>query len=551
MPFKVPYDWKIERLQEEGGDRIVYLSISIPTPDPLRPRVIISPFGDTMNATNLVAKLKNHGVAIPGDAKAIEVVQAIEAAAPIDTGLLATTTGWKDLNGALAYVLPNRVLSAKEVVAHPDPKLAVDGLAVRTSGTLATWQKEVARLARNSPQASLAIVASLAGCMLRFTGLSESMTVNFFGKSSGGKTTAILAAASAWGHPENIARWQATQTGLMHMAAANSDAAFILDDAERADLNPARRLAVVHEMIHVFASGTSRVVSRSMRDQLPNFQVRVIPLSTSPSSIRADALERRRLFTAGDAARLFEIPVSDGDVGGIWRPLDGSAPPADTAALSKKLTGAARLHFGTAGPALIRYIIRNRDEVAYHLARYSAKLELPLETVNAEVKGRIGDKVRFLYAAARLARRAGIIDWDKDWLKKVALFAYESVVSGAFPEDSIVPILESGFMSLVADEARFLPVKSIQKAAMSEDVVGLVVSAKDRIYAKREALIAALSSRSGLAINRSIERALLEGWLKAGFLLKGQGDTPTRTVIVGGQKVRMLEFVLSKRAPIS
>ena len=109
-------------------------------------------------------------------------------------------------------------------------------------GTLEGWQQEVAAPAAGNSRLVLALSVAFAGPLLRFAG-EESFGFHFAGSSSGGKTTALRVAASAWGG--SLASWRTTDNAAEAMARAANDGFLALDEL-RSSRSSRRRSDGVH-----------------------------------------------------------------------------------------------------------------------------------------------------------------------------------------------------------------------------------------------------------------------------------------------------------------
>lgn len=543
MSFILPENWTVKRLQGTEKARLHYICVTVPDAT-TGTRDIIQPAGSTANPSQFVKVLKDHGAILPPSAKAVEVVQAIEMATSESVdGVFARTTGWHAATGGLVYVFPSLHTHDSDAKIYSDPALVQDSLCVGTEGTLESWKEQVASLAEASVYASFAIMVALAGCLAKFSGLPELFVINLFGKSSTGKTTSINAAASVWGPSSSISRWLSSPTGLLHAAAANSDSAFILDDVEKSDFDPKRRPEFVREMIHPLTGGQTRRVARGHREALPDLEFRVIPLSTSPASIRSEVATRGAVpLTFGDGVRLLELAVPDGEQGGIW--ASNSAVLGQTPAdLSKALSLAAKGHYGTAGPALVKFVLENQAHIVAMLSRYGNQFSVPITGDHEDMKGRILDKMRLVYASARIARKAGILPWSKAKVFSVVASAYHLAIETSFAEVGRQHRLITLLHQVLNDKRKFIRFGGrTSDFTFPEGYVGAFSRDAGRFYAQLGPIFRQLGECSGEAVKGSEQNGLISLLLASGSLLPGQGESPTRTIQFANSKQRMLEF---------
>ena len=99
-------------------------------------------------------------------------------------------------------------------------------------------KEELNNLLSESPMLQLAVVAGASSATLGFLGQVEPLTtpiIHFFGDSSVGKTTGLVAAASVWGKPDVesglLSTWNQTELSLMQRLANNFGVAVALDES--------------------------------------------------------------------------------------------------------------------------------------------------------------------------------------------------------------------------------------------------------------------------------------------------------------------------------
>lgn len=128
--------------------------------------------------------------------------------------------------------------------------------AYRQRGTWDGWREAVEEV-RSYPLVMLALYASLAAPLVGMLDL-DGFIVDFSAKTSRGKTTALIAAASAWGDPrpgELVRTWAATRASIEALAAVSCHLPVILDESTHlAKLrdNPAE------DTIYMLANGQSK-----------------------------------------------------------------------------------------------------------------------------------------------------------------------------------------------------------------------------------------------------------------------------------------------------
>ena len=97
-------------------------------------------------------------------------------------------------------------------------------------GDLAQWQKEVAAPCSGNNYLLLALSCAFAGPLLEPLNI-PGLGIHYFGDSTTGKSTALAAAASAWGSPKFMLSWRTTVNGLEIQAASRSSTVILLDES--------------------------------------------------------------------------------------------------------------------------------------------------------------------------------------------------------------------------------------------------------------------------------------------------------------------------------
>lgn len=127
---------------------------------------------------------------------------------------------------------------------------------IKTRGTLEDWQRVNAEIAPHSMRLSFAVAAALAAPVLPIVG-DMSRIFHFYGQSSGGKTSLMLAAASVWGDKTFKRSWDTTKTAPSSLAKMYNNLPLIFDE-----LAAARD--VVKDVGYMIGNGQDR--SRSDRN---------------------------------------------------------------------------------------------------------------------------------------------------------------------------------------------------------------------------------------------------------------------------------------------
>jgi hypothetical protein len=277
----------------------------------------------------------------------------------------------------------------------------------QVAGDQKGWQDSVGSLALQSNYLAFAIMAHLAGPLLTDVELPEDPVFNWVGPSSVGKTTGVKAGASAVGHPDAIRSWDMSERGLEEASAAYNDLTLVLNAAEK--VTPRKRRAILNRIVHMVAERESTTRSVAVQGQLPNRTWRTCVLSTSNKTGAEMAAELGVPWEPQDAARFIDIPVLPAEEGGIfdWLKDDTDAAKAG-AELIARLEAALSKHYGVLLEPWIEYLltIDVHSEVARNVQRF-----LKRTGPHTALETRIAKKVALVYAAGKIAIKAGLLKW--------------------------------------------------------------------------------------------------------------------------------------------
>jgi len=313
----------------------------------------------------------------------------------------ATVTGW---HGG-AFVLPNEVIGADDIWFQAPDRIASYGAA----GTLDGWKAEVAAVAVNNPALVLAISAALAGPVLECLNISGG-GIHFYGDSSTGKTTALMAGVSAWGGPTYRRTWRTTANGLEGAAKLHAGTLLALD--EIGEVTPKD----LYEAAYHLCNGTGKLRANVHGNARDLARWRVFILSTGEVTIASRMSEGGFAAKAGQAVRILDIPVSG--TYGLFDELHGHYSGA---ALSQAIVSSAAKHYGHAGPAFVRAWIEwvKNSNLSEHVAGIERKF--------GRIDGQNGRAARLLATCAiagEIAAASNIVPWKPEMATSAAIHAF-------------------------------------------------------------------------------------------------------------------------------
>ncbi len=316
--------------------------------------------------------------------------------------IAARSVGW---HGA-AFVLPDEVFGEVDVWYQSEAATVAE---FDQSGTLDEWRGQVAALAPGNWPLTLAISAACAGPLMALAHV-EGCGLHLVGDSSGGKTTSVQAAQSVWGGPGGLRTWRATSNGLEGAASESNDTLLVLDEIGEADGKE------VGAVVYAIANGRGKTRANRQGYARTVARWRTVLLSTGEKSLEAHMSEAGKQVRAGQGVRLLNIPV-----GGRFGAFDDLHGRDSGRAFADEIKTACALHYGTAGRALLRYLVdRSTEDYAELLARYTARFQ-----ADSGQEGRAARQLALVALAGELATKAGITGWPPGTALAAARTAFD------------------------------------------------------------------------------------------------------------------------------
>lgn len=306
---------------------------------------------------DLRGELLNMGVEIDPDAFKL-LNRYLQGQHPKRQAIAATATGW---HSPTLFIMPRENIGTGDAIYQSEAANLDD---FRQAGTLEAWRVEIGARCAGNPLLMLGICAALAGPLLYHL-QRQGGGFHIVGDSSTGKSSAIQAATSVWGHGEQFKRtWRATGNGLEGIAAQRNDTLLALDEIGEAD--PREIGAVVYAM----ANGTGKARASRNGGARPTKRWRVILFSSGELGLSAHMAEAGKRSRAGQEVRLLDIPARR--TYGAWDDLHGMAGGRE---FSDAIQRASVTNYGHTGPAFIRKLLEcgEVDDLPAVLAALCAK----------------------------------------------------------------------------------------------------------------------------------------------------------------------------------
>lgn len=346
----------------------------------------------------------------------------LREANPTARARIVKTTGWHQAGQSEpVYVLPSRTFGASNEqwlydVNGDKPK----HFAAR--GTLSEWRDNVAALCVGNTRLVFAVSAAFAAPLLYLTKY-ESGGFHFGGNSSDGKTTAMIAACSVSGPPDEYKQqWRVTDNSLEGLAVRYCDALLPLDDLGQSDAK------TIGPSIYMLGNekGKSRMTEQTgMRKTL---EWRLLFLSTGELGLEAKMNEAGQTVRAGQESRMAEIPADAGAGKGAFENTHDSD---DSQKFSDHVKAMSRKYYGMALQAWLEKLI-TADQMAL-VGQVDAATAKFIETqLSSEAHGqakRVARRFALVGAAGELATAFGITGWDKGEAMKAAARCFNDWLS--------------------------------------------------------------------------------------------------------------------------
>lgn len=533
---------------EHETDKTDYLRVTFPRTNGRSDGEILVRPSEYGKRSQFVSRLMDLGALEPDKHKWPTFAEIASGSDPGGVPIVTPTIGWKGEHPNRGFLLPGYWAGDPSAEPLLMPGAREDCIASGVAGDLSTWKRKVARPAKWSPYVAIALLTSLAGSLLVYCRIRESFIVNLAGQSSTGKSTGTYVAASVWGDAQNLWVWNSTPRSLAEAAAAHKDLCLIPDDTEPAGDGKTSGLESLQKDIHTLASGKPKRHSKSVSstDQLPRLTSRCTVLASSPQSVEAYFREKGWKRTDGDRVRLLEMGVPDASEGGVWkyRPEDEKRT---TSELSDALYVAATKNHGVAGRAWVDYLVSVHATLEEDVAKYSRDFIQRYAKDASGPKLRIVEKVAFLFAVARIARKAEILPWSTERAREITSFAYQEMLKAGFPDEADTTTFVSAMHARLQTKGVFLKVRdgALNSVDLPADFDGFAHQKTAKVYVRYDAFVdiceQCLPSRAG---GQKQIRSLISALQASGVLLPGHGRGSTQDVTIAAGQLKFLVFDL-------
>ncbi len=368
--------------------------------------------GDGLEASG---RLLSEGLAIAPKARQL-VIEYLQTQNPEKRARTTNRTGWHGVNNDLVFVLPDGSIGQSDdewlfADARPDSNL------FRQRGTLKQWRDHVAALCAGNSRLTFAVSVVFAAPLLHLIEM-ESGGFHYRGTTSSGKTSALYMAGSVCGSPEYLQRWRSTDNGLESTALSHCDAILTLDELKMIDAR------IAGESAYMLANGSAKVRANQNGGARNTARWRLLFLSSGELSLSQHMAEVGKKTPAGAELRMADIPADAGCGMGCFENLHGFE---DGDKFAKALGVVVNKYYGTAFPAFIEHVLKNRESLRDSLA--DARLKFEKATLTSEAGGqvqRVAARFALAGAAGELATEWGITGWQPGEAMQAALTCFKA-----------------------------------------------------------------------------------------------------------------------------
>jgi len=304
--------------------------------------------------------------------------------------------GWTDAEGT-SFVVGNREIF-KDRIAFNAPSAHTLGLfpAFEPNGSLEGWKETLDFYNKDGFEVHQYVVgAGFGSILMHFIDDIACSALHIYSKASGvGKTTALNAAASIWGNPEDLLIHKADTMNLkMHRSEVLHSLPLLMD--ELTNTSPQELSNISYQ----FTSGKQRgrLVSGANQERVRGLPWSLLAVTTGNTSI----IERIRMYKAGpnaEAQRILEARVPR-----MFNDYEDKA-------LTDKFSRAISTNYGHAGVLFVQYVMNNKEAVMDLIDKVQYRIDKEAKLTSENRFWSVGVTVTLV--GLILARRIGLVNYD-------------------------------------------------------------------------------------------------------------------------------------------
>jgi hypothetical protein len=375
--------------------------------------------------------------------------------------------------------------------------------------------------------------------------LSETAVFNFAGESGTGRTVLSQAASGIIGSPAAIITWEFTRRGLEESCDARNDLVLVLDDTEKNtdDRSFKTALRIVNQVI---TSGQSKVIAKVARqNSLPSLRWSTFGITSSPKPLEDLAEEVGWKRSKGERVRWIDISVPPPSQGGMFDCLTGgdSNRVGEASNLIARLERGVAQNYGLVFPRWVKYLLE--EDRSRELFELVDKFVCRVARQGEGWDQRFAKKFGVVFAAGKLATKAGILPWNEGWAWKAARTCYRRALAEINADEELAQAKLRGLWRLSGDRTAFLRVLtgSARVAEFTTGTLGIICTHKNNeVCGVRE------NTLRRFAGSKHVAELIIAQLLRHGALGDGQGHArtcqlPVR-IKVSGKTIRRPRFFI-------
>jgi len=307
-----------------------------------------------------------------------------------------TRTGWREDS----FVLPGLVIGSDAGNIRFAGMDSHFGLAKR--GDIKSWKQIVGSMSAKNSRLVFAISAAFGSPCLKILN-AESGGFHFRGRTSVGKTTALLAGASVIGGPESLRSWRTTANGLETIAEAHNDLPLMLDEIGQCEPRQ------VGEIAYLLANGQGKTRMDADANAQKRYRWQVLFLSSGEEKL-SRYLERANVVVrGGQEVRLLDIEADAGQGYGILDDVKGFESSGE---FIDAFQHAAKSNYGAVGLAFLERLTTDVDAARLFIQiRVQQFVSAHVPATSPGEVGRAASRFALVAAAGELASHYGLTGW--------------------------------------------------------------------------------------------------------------------------------------------
>lgn len=323
-------------------------------------------------------------------------------------GTIVTQPGWARLtDGSLVFADASGDVIYDPQFRRPLARAVTHSGPRQVAGSLSGWQDGVAKLAIGNPALVFALSLAVAAPLLDLANAAP-IGVNFYARTSSGKSTALKVMTSVYGDPNKLGSWNATRTALEISAMQANDGLLALDEF------PSRPEPWRVSALMALGNGVGWARSNLALTLTQAHRWRTVVASSAERSIRHFMKAAGIQLPEGASVRMIDVPVRRWTYG-LFADLHGHS---NGQIFSELLAKNAAEHHGHAGRIFMRWIIRHEASLRNDLparvraAEDNIREHLSQDAPASEI-GRVLHALALVAVAGEYATECGVLPWSE------------------------------------------------------------------------------------------------------------------------------------------